>query len=753
MIAGFRTHIVVVLVGILAVVGYRHLSRSRSASAAGTFYEDAPDWYNSSLEESELMERQEQSSCGPAQLYQSLFVEGSSISSGGIEHGDAVDSDTKVQIAVDVYLPCDYVPGSKQKYPLFFHMTRYGRRLSVRWPFSILMGTSINTRSKVYVSTFVPSGYVVVTMDVRGSGASGGSRTGDLLSNEVDDCVEVLRWAQQQPWFGGKVVSGGISYDGMLAATLAARGLLDVALLVFSPLNVYEELAVPGGVPCRGFVNPYSYFTTALETATTLVASDVGPLTFMTQLFFNGFIEGPAPPTMSGSLYGRNEIAAKTRSHVKEHSHNWNIRTVGENVQVKDDVAVRKAKSNGLKADYTAAQLGIDQAMIQQILDSQVKIMSYSGYYDSGAIRASATLFKAASALKQEGQVHVTVGPWTHGIRQSSSPFAEGRHMPGFLLGVDLLRFSDYALGRREKVAGISTSDEGNDAPLVRVFELQSHTWHATNTMNWASPTQANSQLDTAANNSDVKRSSMTEPAHHSFDDNAISTRTHRRRQMLTPNDKGKSTSVTRTLSSSNNATSLVGIMSRWNLIQQILMNPTYTNIRTKDIDLDNDYAKFTIDLTENEDEAESDRILFGMPMVRAQVRVRSSNSDNECGAEASLFFYLLLQDEFDHKKEELKYLTETQLRLGHRPLDSIDQRDFTQANFGRLSLNQYYDLEVGLEPVRFSWQPSRQKLVLLIGRHDSANFLVPHPICPDGQEAEMVDLLDVSVELPTVVA
>jgi hypothetical protein len=218
---------------------------------------------------------------------------------------------------------------------------------------------------------------------------------------------------------------------------------------------------------------------------------------------------------------------------------------------------------------------------------------------------------------------------------------------------------------------------------------------------------------------------------------------------MLTQTSSDKSSSFVTSLLPSNNSTSLPGVVSRWCLVQQILLNSVKTNIPVKEV---NDFAKFTIDLTGN-DEEEGDRVHFGMPMVRAQVRVRSSKVKEACNTEASLFFYLLLQDVTTDKEEDLKYLTETQLRLGHDPMDSMHQRELTRANFRPLSLNQYYDLEVGLEPVRFSWQPSRQKLVLLIGRKDSANFLVPHPVCPNGEEAELVDLANVSVELPTVEA
>lgn len=366
---------ILALVGLLVGLGLHQfqVSTISGKTSSSVFYKDSPDWYNATAENIELMERHK---LCPPKIYESRFVNGSSDGSPGGK---------KVLIAVDVYLPCDYKDdedSAGEGYPLFFHITRYGCRLSVRWPFTLLYGTSVNSRSKLYVNTFVPSGYALVTMDVRGSGASGSSRAGGLLENEIDDYVAVLEWATTQRWFNQKnpkVASGGISYAGMAAAALAARGLLDAVFMVFAPLNVYEELALPGGVPCSGFVHPYSIFTTALERATS-VSTDVGPMGILSQFFFNMVIEGPPPPTMSGALYGgtqdeeTNKLA--TYKHIKEHTGNWDICGVLRRVQFSNDIAVAKTDGNGLKEDYRASQLGINAEMLEKIVDSDAHIMS-----------------------------------------------------------------------------------------------------------------------------------------------------------------------------------------------------------------------------------------------------------------------------------------------------------------------------------------------------------------------------------------
>lgn len=716
---------------LLLAVGYQYHTSS-SASKDNIFHQDAATWYNLELEQKQAALRQEE--C-PPQLFDSLFVNGSQ----------------NVPIAVDVYLPCDYdtdevnsngESGKKttKGYPLYFHITRYGRRLSVRWPFSIFMGSSINTRSKVYMNTFVPHGYALVTMDVSGSGASGGSRSGDLLESEVDDYEAVLEWARAQPWFdttttseatnkAGFVISGGISYDGMAAAALAARGLLDVAMLVFAPINTYEELGMPGGVPCHGFVHPYSVFTTALETATALGMA-AGPMGLFTRFFFNVVIEGPSPPTMSGALQSKvEENAQLTRKHLKEHEKNWDMRTLLQTMQFSDDVAVPKSETNGLQEDYKANQLGINPVRLEKISSTGVKVMSYSGYYDSGAVRSSAAIFAAV----KRGNAHVTIGPWTHGLRQSSSPFST-RSTPAFSLGVDMLRFMEYTRGKTASVDGLSAASD----PLVRVFELESHTWHAVDSMDWADALSVNKPSEQAMSQS-----------YHYFDSLGNSNETLSKIKSSDEQEKSNEGTIM-TLLKPVTPISLVGVISRWNLIQQILLKSVTTNIdMNKNKELASAFATYTVDMRRPAASSEEDsRVHQGMVLIDAKVRVRSppTSRDDACASDASLFFYLMLDD----GSGDLKYLTETQLRLGHGPLDQV-QRNFARENFQPLQLDHFYALQVALEPLRFRWHPSTQKLVLLVGRSDDTNFFASHPLC-NQIAAEAVDLKDVSMKLPSPV-
>jgi predicted acyl esterase len=104
-------------------------------------------------------------------------------------------------------------------------------------------------------SYWVPRGYVVINLDLRGFGASEG--TGTLLSDqEAADYVEVIEWAAHQPWSSGRVGLNGVSYLAISQWKVAA--LRPPALAAICPWegfsDVYRDVAYPGGVREDGFM-------------------------------------------------------------------------------------------------------------------------------------------------------------------------------------------------------------------------------------------------------------------------------------------------------------------------------------------------------------------------------------------------------------------------------------------------------------------------------------------------------------------
>src|SRR3984957_8566778 len=104
-------------------------------------------------------------------------------------------------------------------------------------------------------SYWVPRGYAIVNVDLRGFGTSEGVAT--LLSDqEAADYAEIIEWAAVQPWSTGKVGLNGVSYLAISQWKVAA--LRPRALAAICPwegwTDVYRDVAYPGGIREDGFV-------------------------------------------------------------------------------------------------------------------------------------------------------------------------------------------------------------------------------------------------------------------------------------------------------------------------------------------------------------------------------------------------------------------------------------------------------------------------------------------------------------------
>jgi predicted acyl esterase len=111
-------------------------------------------------------------------------------------------------------------------------------------------------------SYWVPRGYAVVNLDLRGFGTSEG--TGSLLSDqEASDYSQAIEWAAAQPWSLGKVGLNGVSYLAISQWKVAALRPPSLAAICawegFS--DVYRDVAYPGGVREDGFMSFWAPMT------------------------------------------------------------------------------------------------------------------------------------------------------------------------------------------------------------------------------------------------------------------------------------------------------------------------------------------------------------------------------------------------------------------------------------------------------------------------------------------------------------
>ena len=170
-----------------------------------------------------------------------------------------------VQLAVDIWYPSTLARGTK--IPALMQPTRYVRAMQpgilARAAMAIGQFSTLDKR----LAAIVESGYAVVLVDARGSGASTGSRQIEWSPDELADYGEVVDWIVKQPWSNGRVGAWGVSYEGNTAEMLAATG--RPAVKAVAPLyDDYDppvDLAMPGGVLLQGFLNDWGTANNALD--------------------------------------------------------------------------------------------------------------------------------------------------------------------------------------------------------------------------------------------------------------------------------------------------------------------------------------------------------------------------------------------------------------------------------------------------------------------------------------------------------
>jgi len=95
------------------------------------------------------------------------------------------------RLAADVHLPAGRTTG--QRLPALLELTRYWR--SSEDPTSFAPNPALSPLDR----HFLQNGYAVVKVDVRGSGASFGSRPVEYGDQEVEDGYDVVQWWWSSP--------------------------------------------------------------------------------------------------------------------------------------------------------------------------------------------------------------------------------------------------------------------------------------------------------------------------------------------------------------------------------------------------------------------------------------------------------------------------------------------------------------------------------------------------------------------------
>ncbi|MBL6458246.1 CocE/NonD family hydrolase [Belnapia sp. T6] len=325
------------------------------------------------------------------------------------------------RIAVDLWLPHgpDGAPAEGQV-PTILILTPYYRRFRLRPG-----GTGdVTPNAGKFINLFVPRGYAVLVVDVRGTGASFGTRDSFRSPKEREDSREIADWVVAQPWSDGRIGATGISYPGAASDFLAGTGHPAVRAIapLFAVWDTYADNYYPGGILLKQLARSYDELMVAMD-------HDRRDLLRNYVYYANPDLAGPHPV---------DEDPDGTLLREALHEHLANFRQP-------DFMGEFRFREDPLPYDPDFSSASFSPYSVRDGIQPEVAVLAVSGWMDgagyaNGAISRFLTL--------RENPVHLLLGPWDHGARCNVSPW-RNRVEPEFALLGEVLRFFDhYLLGQ-----------------------------------------------------------------------------------------------------------------------------------------------------------------------------------------------------------------------------------------------------------------------------------------------------------------
>lgn len=325
--------------------------------------------------------------------------------SGSVRTSAYVTLKDGVRLAVDVHLPEGLEAGAKL--PAIIEQTRYYRAVRM----TPEAGGGCKPRIGTTANFMVPRGYAYVVVDVRGTGASFGTRFSEYSDQEVEDGAEIVDWIVQQPWSDGTVGATGQSYVGTTAEMLLRNHhpAVKAVMPVFSGYDFFTEIMYPGGIKNTAFGRRWTELIRALDLGQEPEGSKFA-------------VPCPVDDDTDGSLL---------RAAMREHEGNFDLWRLVDASFYRDDVF------EGRVADASSLY------HFQDAIDaSGVPVYAVAGYVDSAYTLGAIRRFLTSRAADKR----MLIGPWNHGGRFFYGPGVREPTRSAFVLDAEKLRFFDAYL-------------------------------------------------------------------------------------------------------------------------------------------------------------------------------------------------------------------------------------------------------------------------------------------------------------------
>jgi len=323
------------------------------------------------------------------------------------------------KLAVDVHLPGTETTG--ERFPAILVLTPYYRR------FQLADGhrPEIDACPTIafYRDMFVPRGYALVAVDVRGSGASFGARDGFRSPTERLDHHDVADWVSRQPWCSGEIGATGISYPGAASDFLASTNHPAVKAVapLFAVWDTWLNHIYPGGVLLTCVTKNYGGLAEALDL-------DIREQIPSYAYFCDPDLAGPAP-------VDEDPDGALLKQALHQHRANFDMQDFAQQLRFRDAALTDNP-------DYTGAWIS-PYNYANREADASTAYYSISGWMDGGGYSVGTI---QRYLWLENPQSRLMLGPWDHGARAHVSPWRPNGDPQQPFVGAEVLRFFDKHL-------------------------------------------------------------------------------------------------------------------------------------------------------------------------------------------------------------------------------------------------------------------------------------------------------------------
>ncbi|MHA2400125.1 MAG: CocE/NonD family hydrolase [Promethearchaeota archaeon] len=296
-----------------------------------------------------------------------------------------------VKIAATICLPKGLT--SEDKLPTLLYQTRYWRAEKLRIPFRWVL-------TEVYAHTptpelFTKRGYAIVYVDVRGCGASFGSRPYPFSEEEIKDGGDIINWIINQPWSDGNVVSNGISYTGTAAELLAVNNHSAVRAVMpgHGFWDPYTDVSFPGGCYDSSFTEMWSFGGKALDNNNTKAFKPLNPIGWLLS-------KGVQPIDSDTNQ-------SQLKQAMEAHSSNEYVFNFSKDIDFRDELTIKGSQILDLSIfNYQ-----------KEIEKSNLPIISWCSWLDSGYGTAMIHRF-----INLKNPHIAIIGDWNHGAAFPGNP-------------------------------------------------------------------------------------------------------------------------------------------------------------------------------------------------------------------------------------------------------------------------------------------------------------------------------------------